>query len=167
MTSLGRATQAHLNQMRVLRTTRETKLKLVTRAAVGSIPGSLHVSGRSRFYPGVIARVHHNGACDIDYDDGEKERMVKDDLIRMRDASSLEPNKSTTYNEGDKIEARYKGRSRFYPGVIARVHHNGACDIDYDDGEKERMVKDDLIRKSDASSFESNESATYNEGDKI
>ncbi len=78
--------------------------------------------------------------------------MVKDDLIRQRDASSFEPNQSTTYNEGDKIEARYKGRSRYYPGVIARVHHNGTCDIDYDDGEKERMVpvndikdRDDLV----------------------
>ncbi len=113
------------------------------------------------------ARVHNNGAYDIEYDDGEKERMVKADLVRKRETSTFEPNANTTYTEGDTIEARYKGRSRFYPGVIARVHNNGACDIDYDDGEKERMVKEDLIRKRETSTFEPNANAAYTEGDEV
>eukprot|EP01041_Mallomonas_annulata_P000829 gene829-1611_t len=38
---------------------------------------------------------------------------------------------------GSKVEARYKGKAKFYPGVIARKRLNGTFDIDYDDGEKE------------------------------
>eukprot|EP00903_Cladosiphon_okamuranus_P006300 g6178.t1 len=98
--------------------------------------------GRSRYYPGRITRVHRDGTCDIDYDDGERERMVDASLVK-----SLEREKRIgRIEEGMKVEARYKGRSRYYPGRIARVHRDGTCDIDYDDGEKERGVATDLIR---------------------
>ncbi len=108
--------------------------------------------GRSKYYPGIIACANHNGTYDIEYDDGEKERMVKSNLIRQRNSNSNSNRvvlnaDVTMYKEGDEIEARYKGRSRFYPGVIARVHHNETYDIDYDDGEKERMVLVNLIQR--------------------
>ena len=41
---------------------------------------------------------------------------------------------------GTKIEARYRGKSRYYPGTISRARLNGTYDIDYDDGEKETNV---------------------------
>ena len=47
---------------------------------------------------------------------------------------------------GESIEARYRGRSKYYPGKIGRVHSDGTFDIDYDDGEKERGVQRHLIR---------------------
>ena len=43
------------------------------------------------------------------------------------------------------MEARYKGRSKYYPGEIVRVRSDGTYDIDYDDGEKETRVGSDLI----------------------
>ena len=125
--------------------------------------------GRSRYYPGRISRVHRDGACDIDYDDGEKERMVEPSLLRVLRSSS--PSRSPTrghtsptrarssgvtgevvsdkegFREGMKVEARYKGRSRYYPGTVARVYQDGSCDVDYDDGEKERMVEASLIKR--------------------
>src|SRR5690606_40647994 len=51
--------------------------------------------------------------------------------------------------EGTKVEARYRGRARYYPGVIARARADGTYDIDYDDGEKETGVRADLIRTLD------------------
>ncbi|CAM9694653.1 unnamed protein product, partial [Pylaiella littoralis] len=102
--------------------------------------------GRSRYYPGRIARVHRDGTCDIDYDDGEKERMVEPALVRAVGDGQAERVGSDRLEEGMKVEARYKGRSRYYPGRIARVHRDGTCDIDYDDGEKERMVEPALVR---------------------
>ncbi|CAN0200822.1 unnamed protein product, partial [Discosporangium mesarthrocarpum] len=113
--------------------------------------------GRSRYYPGRIARIHRNGTCDIDYDDGEKERMVEPGLIKPLTSSSRSPTRERQGNdiptssngqleEGMRVEARYKGRSHYYPGRIARIHRNGTCDIDYDDGEKERMVEPSLIK---------------------
>ena len=40
-----------------------------------------------------------------------------------------------------KVEARYRGRSRYFPGRIARENRDGTYDIDYDDGEKEQGVE--------------------------
>merc|ERR1711871_1230710 len=51
--------------------------------------------------------------------------------------------------EGDAVEARYKGKSRFYPGRISRVRRDGTYDIDYDDGEKEMRVAADLVRRKE------------------
>ncbi len=51
------------------------------------------------------------------------------------------------FREGDKIEARYRGGSKYYPGKISYDNRNGTYDIDYDDGEKERRVEASLIRK--------------------
>jgi hypothetical protein len=53
---------------------------------------------------------------------------------------------SQKWKEGVKVEARFKGRSRYYPGVISRCRLNGTYDIEYDDGEKETGIKKDLIR---------------------
>ena len=39
-----------------------------------------------------------------------------------------------------------KGRGKWYLGKTARVHDDGLCDFDYDDGEKETRVDKDLIR---------------------
>jgi len=49
---------------------------------------------------------------------------------------------------GDRVEARYKGKSKYYPGVITRSRLGGtqAFDIDYDDGEQEMGVKRELIK---------------------
>ena len=47
---------------------------------------------------------------------------------------------------GMKVEARYRGKSRYYPGRIANIHRDGSCDIDYDDGETEQRVDPCLIK---------------------
>ncbi|CAK4675859.1 unnamed protein product, partial [Aphanomyces euteiches] len=142
--------------------------------------------GKSKFYPGVIGRCRLNGTYDIDYDDGEKETGVAADLIRSRektspkksksDDSTEDEKKSKKLKEGDKIEAQYKGKSKFYPGVISRCRLNGTYDIDYDDGEKETGVSADLIRlkeksspkkKSEDSTSDEKKSQKFKEGEKV
>ncbi|GMF49107.1 unnamed protein product [Phytophthora fragariaefolia] len=106
--------------------------------------------GKSKFYPGVISRCRLNGTYDIDYDDGEKETGVAAELIRLLGkkggGDSDDDPKAKKFREGDKVEAQYKGKSKFYPGVISRCRLNGTYDIDYDDGEKETGVAAELIR---------------------
>ena len=53
---------------------------------------------------------------------------------------------------GDKVEARYRGKARYYPGRIGRANLNGTYDIDYDDGEKEREVDSELVKPLGGSS---------------
>ena len=56
--------------------------------------------------------------------------------------------KKKTLREGDKCEAKYKGR-KWYPGKVRREHSDGSFDIDYEDGEKEKRVEADLVRPRD------------------
>ncbi|CAK4457513.1 unnamed protein product [Aphanomyces euteiches] len=140
--------------------------------------------GKSKFYPGVISRCRLNGTYDIDYDDGEKETGVAADLIRSKEKSSpkRKPSDDTSdeenkrFKEGEKIEALYKGKTKYYPGVIARVRSNGTYDVDYDDGEKEKEVVAKYIRSKQSSSPKKKNSddsdndkkpSKFKEGDKI
>ena len=116
--------------------------------------------GRDKLYPGVITRDRGDGTYDIDYDDGERETRVGADLIEVPAGSSRRspsPRKSRYADDsetdvggdlivGSKVEARYRGRDKWYPGKIARVRLNGTFDINYDDGEKEMGVAKDLVR---------------------
>jgi hypothetical protein len=57
------------------------------------------------------------------------------------------------FSEGCKVEARYRGKSRYYPGTIRRLRLGGrAYDITYEDGEKEFSVESRLIRLRSCSS---------------
>jgi Ca2+-binding EF-hand superfamily protein len=104
----------------------------------------------------VISRKNlRDGSYAIDYDDGESELRVAADLIRKkgglgRDDSfgDSEMDTPVDFRPGDKVEARYKGGTKWYPGVISRKNlRGGTYAIEYDDGESELRVAADLIRK--------------------
>ncbi|KAH8071060.1 cytidine deaminase [Aureococcus anophagefferens] len=103
--------------------------------------------GRSKYYKGKISRDRGDGTFDVDYDDGEKETRVLEEYIKGMDSDSDDDRRGGSLRVGDKVEAQYKGRSKKYPGQIARVHSDGTYDIDYDDGEKEKRVEERLIHK--------------------
>ncbi|EEY67522.1 uncharacterized protein PITG_17627 [Phytophthora infestans T30-4] len=138
-------------------------------------PIEAQYKGKSKFYPGVISRCRLNGTYDIDYDDGEKETGVAAELIRLLGkkggGDSDDDPKQKKFREGDKVEAQYKGKSKFYPGVISRCRLNGTYDIDYDDGEKETGVAAELIRllgkKGGGDSDDDPKQKKFREGDKV
>ena len=45
--------------------------------------------------------------------------------------------------EGDKCEARFRGKSsaKMYPGKVTRIHGDGSIDVRYDDGDSDRNLK--------------------------
>ena len=132
--------------------------------------------GKSKWYKGSISRVNANGTYDILYDDGDTERGVRQSLIRRRERSSS-PRRANAarrskhsdddnddddfdgYRRGDNIEARYKGKSKWYKGSISRVNANNTYDILYDDGDTERGVRESLIRRRGRSSSPRRENA--------
>jgi hypothetical protein len=93
--------------------------------------------GKLKWYPGKITRVRLDGTYDIDYDDGEKETNVEAELVRSvgggKDDDDNKKSSKTKLEEGMKVEARYRGKLKWYPGKITRVRSNGTYDIDYDD----------------------------------
>ena len=135
--------------------------------------------GRGRFYPGKISRDRGDETYDIDYDDGERETRVAKRLIKKKGGSrSPSPKRGRKLREGAKVQARYRGRSKFYPGRIERDRGDGTYDIycatrrrgvffnlhaidaprlticphTDDDGEKETRVLEELIKAEDAGS---------------
>ncbi|KAJ1451183.1 hypothetical protein M885DRAFT_570320 [Pelagophyceae sp. CCMP2097] len=123
--------------------------------------------GREKFYPGKISRDRGDGTFDIDYDDGEKETRVDEKLIRSKDGGSSSSGGKGGLKEGEKVEARYRGKEKFYPGKISRNRNDGTFDIDYDDGEKETRVDEKLIRSKDGGSSSSAAKGGFMEGDKV
>ena len=87
--------------------------------------------GRGRFYPGKISRDRGNDTYDIDYDDGERETRVAKRLIKKKGGSrSPSPKRGRNkLREGAKVSARYRGRSKDYPGRIERDRGDGTYDI--------------------------------------
>ena len=115
--------------------------------------------GRGKFYPGKITRDRGDDTYDISYDDGEREIRVAKRLIRKLDGGGS----GGRLREGDRIEADYRGRGKFYPGKISRDRGDDTYDIDYDDGERETRVAKRLIRSKEGSGG----SSKLEEGDKV
>ena len=73
------------------------------------------------------------------------EKGVAEDLIRALAAAPAPAAAAGAYAVGTKVECRYKGKRKYYPGIIAD-YEDGVYAIDYDDGEKESGVAEELIR---------------------
>jgi hypothetical protein len=113
--------------------------------------------GRGKYYPGKIKVDRGDGTYDIAYDDGESETRVKEGDIRSLETKGADrdrspgrgsPSRSIRSNltEGDRVEANYRGRGKYYPGKIKVDRGDGTYDIAYDDGESETRVKEGDIR---------------------
>eukprot|EP00501_MAST-03F_sp_TOSAG23-6_P000732 GSMAST32.ASY1.ANO1.760.1 assembled CDS len=122
--------------------------------------------GKSKFYKGKVVGTHSDGTFDILYEDGDKEKRVKRKYIKKKTSKKKKKTKSKANSssdsdsggemvtdddaeieEGDKIEARYGGKSKFYKGKVVGTHSDGTFDILYEDGDKEKRVKRKYIKK--------------------
>ena len=111
--------------------------------------------GEGKYFPGRIKRDRGDGTFDIEYNDGEQVFCVQKDMIRLLDAvdgggaKGLIPSRRLGIKEGSKVEANYRGKGKYYPGRIKRDRGDGTFDVDYDDGEFETRVSEDMIRLLD------------------
>ena len=81
--------------------------------------------GKARYYPGRIRHDNRDGTYDIDYDDGEKESNVAEALIKASAAAPAPTGTGGAFAVGAKVEARYRGKSKYYAGVIAVDNGDG------------------------------------------
>ena len=94
------------------------------------------LSGQSKWSKAKIRRVRDD-TYDLEFDDGEREKRVKPKYIRKRGGSrsrsrsrSRSP-RGRKLREGDKCEARFRGKSsgKYFPGKVARIHRDGTIDV--------------------------------------
>ena len=96
--------------------------------------------GKKHWYTGAVDKVNADGTYDVIYDDGDTEKGVKPEHIRAGAGDS-------ELEVGQRIEAKYRGKKKYYPGKIA-ARSGDTYDVDYDDGEKESGVARNLIREA-------------------
>ena len=116
---------------------------------------------KGRWYKGKIVKINENSTYNIRYQDGDSENNVSSNNIRVCDTND------SKFKVGDKIEARYRGRMKYYPGVIYKINSNGSYNIDYDDGEKETFVSEVNIRLSEPVNSNYSTNSTFKRNDKI
>ena len=90
----------------------------------------------TKWFSGKISRMNRDGTYDIRYDDGDSESgALKVNIRRHPDAplKATGGGGSAMFREGMKVEARYRGKDRYYPGLIKRENRDGTFDIDYND----------------------------------
>eukprot|EP00595_Chromulina_sp_UTEXLB2642_P002037 CAMPEP_0196764070 /NCGR_PEP_ID=MMETSP1095-20130614/5317_1 /TAXON_ID=96789 ORGANISM="Chromulina nebulosa, Strain UTEXLB2642" /NCGR_SAMPLE_ID=MMETSP1095 /ASSEMBLY_ACC=CAM_ASM_000446 /LENGTH=698 /DNA_ID=CAMNT_0042118661 /DNA_START=539 /DNA_END=2632 /DNA_ORIENTATION=+ len=123
--------------------------------------------GWGKWYPGTIKAIRvldsktkgPISVYEIAYDDGEKESLVYEDRIQInkkkQNITAVLTKRSIDLNlpVGSRIEANYKGKGKWYDGVIVKSYYNvdtdeNLYDIKYDDGERENRVTSDHIRIS-------------------
>jgi hypothetical protein len=96
--------------------------------------------GKSSYFRGKIVKCRSNGKYDIRYDDGDEETYVAAALIRAIDTDKV------SWRKGQAVDARFGGKAAYFSGTIVKVHRDGTCDIEYDDGDEESRVKPSHIR---------------------
>jgi hypothetical protein len=137
---------------------------VAARALVYNKGSKVCVQGRFNSWPGTVlcSSSSRAGAYDIEYIDGVIEPCVPAHLlstIAVTSATSATASSSSSSTNsvlcvGDRVEARYKGRERYYPGTITAVNagFDSAADavtydIEYDDDEHESSVAAHLVQR--------------------
>ena len=117
--------------------------------------------GRGKWYKGKIGHINSNNTFDVFYEDGDRERGVKPDRIRSLESSS---SGGGSISVGDRVEANFGGRGKWYKGKVTQRHSNGTFDILYEDGDKERGVLAERVR---AVGGANNDRGEFKKGDKV
>ena len=64
-----------------------------------------------------------------------------------QDISIVEtPQSNGLYGVGQRVECRFGGKSKYYPGEIVEVNGDGTYRIHYDDGDRESSAREECIR---------------------
>ena len=102
------------------------------------------VGGKNHFYPGVITEVTGIAdAYDMDFEDGDFQVGVTLERIRWPNGVS------GTYAIGSQVEVYYNREENWFPASIVKVRLGSPVyTVEYEDGEVEHRVIQDLIRTS-------------------
>merc|ERR1719329_2107513 len=72
------------------------------------------------------------------------------------------------FSRGDKVEANFGGKGKWYKGKVTAAHSNGTYDILYEDGDRERGVKAENLRSvGGVSGGGSASGQSFSRGDKV
>ena len=134
--------------------------------------------GGAAYYGGTVMKVNGDGSYNILYDHGDNEKSVPEALLRGSgggggsssgsggggsgggsksplSSGAAAVSSAEKFDAGQKVEARFGGKSRFYPGTITKSNGDGTYEVLYDDGDSEKKVDASLIKAAAGSSSSS------------
>jgi hypothetical protein len=121
--------------------------------------------------------VNRDDTYDVRYADGDEERRVLPENIRSVGGSTTESKRPDAYDSdldstrkfsiGDKIEARFKGGAKWFPGRVMGVNRDGSYAIRYADGDEDNKVLADHVRAIGDAEMEKPRAKKFDIGDKI
>jgi hypothetical protein len=123
-----------------------------------------------------VRRAHRDGTYDIEFDNGERDMDVPAGGVRAfpttpkpEDRGAEAAAAGGQFREGQKVEARFRGRSKWFKGKVLRANRDGTYDVEYEDGDRETDVNAELIRALEGASRPTTpaSSAHFHEGQKI
>merc|ERR1719390_131423 len=87
-------------------------------------------------------------------DDSRSKKKRRDRSRSSSSSRSRSPKRGRKLREGDKCEARFRGKSgaKYYPGKVTRIHSTGEIDVKYDDGDVDKNLKAKHVKALDAGS---------------
>ena len=103
--------------------------------------------GRGKYFPGRIKRDRGDGTFDVEYDDGEFESRVLENMIRLLDVEGERSRSDLVV--GAAVEVNVNGNGTWCTGKIQTLCQRRSCDIVFDDGKFESQVPEDKIRLLD------------------
>ncbi|POM62517.1 LOW QUALITY PROTEIN: hypothetical protein PHPALM_28322 [Phytophthora palmivora] len=137
------------------------------RFEVGDVIKARYKKG-TKLFLGKITRVRSDGTYDIRYDDGDSEMFVESSYIEEQPSPGNKADKkSEDFVVGDKVNARYKGGLKSFPGKIIKARLDGTFDVEYDDGDMELRVKSSAIELISGSKVKKTEAKPSSEKDDI
>ena len=92
-----------------------------------------------------MRRPHNRPPLALAEQDGDTEARVAPRFIKLQEPLS----------EGQRVMARFQASSvrieqlsstRWFPARVLRIHDDGRCDVAYDDGDKEKLVRPQFVR---------------------
>ena len=98
--------------------------------------------------------MHSDDTYDVKYDDGDAERRIRRSHIRLLKKSQRKLREKRdgtvpgTIFHGDRIEARFRGKAKWYRGKVVRVNDDETFDVEYDDGDVEQKSKNVVYKES-------------------
>ena len=140
--------------------------------AVGQQVDAKHLAQKvgsfaAKWYPGVVRKAHGDGACDIDYDDGDQEDKVPLKFIRApRKLEAQQPVVPEALSVGDAVDGHYgtDEDELWWPATVTRLRANGSVDVRYDDGDVEEQKPRSRLRSQPLRGAEAAKAATEGEG---
>ena len=140
--------------------------------AVGQQVDAKHQAQRvgsfaAKWFSGVVRKVHGDGACDIDYADGDHEDKVPLKFIRApRKLEAQQPVVPEALSVGDAVDGHYgtDEDELWWPATVTRLRANGSVDVRYDDGDVEEQKPRSRLRSQPLRGAEAAKAATEGEG---